>query len=89
MDEASSALDAITKEHIQNLILKICKERPITLVMVTHNIEEAVFLGQKIVVMDRGKIKQVIQNVYFGTENYRDDPEFYKVCRQVRRCLNE
>jgi NitT/TauT family transport system ATP-binding protein len=89
MDEASSALDAITKEHIQNLILKICKERPITLVMVTHNIEEAVFLGQKIVVMDRGKIKQVIQNVYFGTENYRDDPEFYKICRQVRRCLNE
>ncbi|WP_242850112.1 ATP-binding cassette domain-containing protein [Clostridium polynesiense] len=48
MDEASSALDAITKEHIQNLILDIYREKQLTLIMVTHNIEEAVFLGEKI-----------------------------------------
>lgn len=89
MDEASSALDAITKEHMQNLILNIYKERQITLVMVTHNIEEAVFLGQKIVVMGKGKIKKIIDNPYFGSDHLRDSPGFYKVCLQVRRWLNE
>ncbi len=89
MDEASSALDAIIKEHLQNLILKIYKEQKITLVMVTHNIEEAVFLGQKIVVMDKGKIRHILQNTYFGTEDYRNNPEFYKMCIKVRAWLNE
>lgn len=89
MDEASSALDAITKEHLQNLILNIYKEQKITLVMVTHNIEEAVFLGQKIVVMDKGKIRYILQNTYFGTEDYRNNLEFYKMCMQVRTWLND
>lgn len=89
MDEASSALDAITKEHIQNLILNIYKERQITLVMVTHNIEEAVFLGQKIIVMGDGKINHIIDNPYFGDENLRNNLDFYKVCLEVRKWLNE
>jgi NitT/TauT family transport system ATP-binding protein len=89
MDEASSALDAMTKEHIQNLILDIYKQRQITLVMVTHNIEEAVFLGQKIVIMGKGKIKDIIDNPYFGVEDLRNNLEFYKVCLEVRKCLNE
>ena len=89
MDEASSALDAVTKEHIQNLILNIYKKRKITLVMVTHNIEEAVFLGQKIIVMGKGKIKSAIDNPYFGAEDLRNNLEFYKVCLEVRKCLNE
>lgn len=89
MDEASSALDAITKEHIQNLILNIYKEKKVTLVMVTHNIEEAVFLGQKIIVMGDGKINHIIDNPYFGDENLRNNLEFYKVCLEVRKWLNE
>ena len=89
MDEASSALDAMTKEHIQNLILRIYKERQITLVMVTHNIEEAVFLGQKIVIMSNGKIVHITENPYFGNEDLRNNLEFYTICLQVRKWLNE
>jgi NitT/TauT family transport system ATP-binding protein len=89
MDEASSALDAITKEHIQDLILSIYKENQITLVMVTHSIEEAVFLGQKIVIMDKGRIKNIMDNPWFGIDDSRDNMEFYKICLQVRRWLNE
>lgn len=89
MDEASSALDAITKEHIQNIILNMYKERPTTLVMVTHNIEEAVFLGQKIVIMGKGKIKHIIDNPYFGEEDLRKNLEFYKICLEVRKWLDE
>lgn len=89
MDEASSALDTMTREHMQNLILQIFRERQITLVMVTHNIEEAVYLGQKIVVMEKGKIRQTIDNPYFGLDDLRNNLEFYKICLQVRKWLNE
>ena len=89
MDEASSALDVMTSERLQNLIMKIYKEQRITLVMVTHDIEEAVFLGQKIVVMDKGKIKHIIDNEYFGDDNLRNSPKFYEICNQVRKHLHE
>ena len=87
LDEASSALDEITKEHIQNLILKIYKKNPVTLVMVTHSIEEAVFLGQKIIIMGRGKIEHQIENPCFGDENNRLNSDFYNTCLEVRKRL--
>jgi NitT/TauT family transport system ATP-binding protein len=87
LDEASSALDAITKEHIQNLILSIYKKKPMTTVLVTHSIEEAVFLGQKIVVMERAAVKQIIDNPYFGDENIRSKPQYYSICHEVRKWL--
>jgi NitT/TauT family transport system ATP-binding protein len=89
LDEASSALDAITKEHIQNLILNLYKKKPMTMVLVTHSIEEAVFLGQKIVVMERSAIKHIIDNPYFGDENIRSKAEYYSICLQVRKWLYE
>lgn len=89
LDEASSALDEITKEHIQNLILDIYKKKPVTIVFVTHSIEEAVFLGQKIIVMGSGCINHEINNPYFGDENLRLRPEFYSLCIEVRKRLSE
>lgn len=87
MDEASSALDAINREHIQNLILKLYKKNPTTMVMVTHSIEEAVFLGQTIVIMERAGIRHRIENPYFGDENIRFKPEYYNICLEVRKWL--
>lgn len=87
MDEASSALDAINREHIQNLILKLYKKNPTTMVMVTHSIEEAVFLGQTIVIMERSGIRHIIENPYFGDENIRFKPEYYNICLEVRKWL--
>ncbi len=87
MDEASSALDAMTKEHIQNLILSIYKQRLLTLVMVTHNIEEAVFLGQKIIVMQNGNIRHIMDNPQFGLENSRSSLAFYRTCLELRAWL--
>lgn len=89
MDEPSSALDAITKEHIQNLILKLYKSNPITMVIVTHSIEEAVFLGQKIIVMSKAKIKHVLENPYFGDEELRSRLEYYSVCLEVRKWMDK
>ncbi len=89
MDEPSSALDAITKEHIQNLVLKLYKSDPVTMVIVTHSIEEAVFLGQKIIVMGKAKIKHVLENPYFGDEGLRSRMEYYSVCLEVRKWMDK
>jgi NitT/TauT family transport system ATP-binding protein len=89
LDEASSALDEITREHIQDLLLSIYKKRLITLVFITHSIEEAVFLGQKILVMGEGRIRHEIGNPWFGDEGLRLRPEFYSMCMEVRRLLAE
>ena len=87
MDEPSSALDAISKEHLQNAILDIYKSKPTTLLIVTHNIEEAVFLGQKIVVMEKSKISHIMDNPYFGMDGLRENLEFYRYCLEVRKWI--
>ncbi len=89
MDEPSSALDAMTKEHIQNIILSIYKRKPTTLITVTHNIEEAVFLGQKIVIMGKANIIHTMDNPYFGKDNLRENIDFYRFCLEVRKWIRE
>lgn len=59
MDEPFGALDAITRDYLQSEMLRIQKQLNITIIMVTHDIEEAVKLGDKIAVMDKGKLLQV------------------------------
>jgi len=88
MDEASSALDALTREAIQNLILQLYQEQSMTMVLVTHSIEEAVFLGQKIVIMGHGSIRQVMDNPCFGLVNARTAADYHQMCLRVREGLN-
>jgi NitT/TauT family transport system ATP-binding protein len=89
MDEASSALDAISREHLQNLILQLYKKKPITMVFITHSIEEAAFLGQSIVIMKRGGIKHILENPYFGDEGIRSKSDYYGICLEVRKWLQD
>lgn len=89
MDEATSALDAMTKEHIQNLLLKLYKKKPTTILFITHSIEEAVFLGQKIVIMEKSRIKKIINNPFFGDAKIRTKIEYYNICLKVRKGLEE
>ncbi|HEY5303628.1 MAG TPA: ABC transporter ATP-binding protein [Acidimicrobiales bacterium] len=51
MDEPFGALDALTREHLQALLQKICVERKLSVVFVTHSIDEAIFLSDRMVVM--------------------------------------
>lgn len=89
MDEPFSALDALTREEMQNLILKIHKENNLSYLIVTHNIDEAVFLGQDIAVMKDGEFIHMIDNPYFGDLKLREKEEFFELCKELRVMMSE
>ncbi len=91
MDEPFSALDAITREELQELLLNIWHEKPVTILLVTHSIEEAVYLGQRIAIFSPGPgaIISNISNPYFGDPRLKRRPEFYRVCSKVRSLLED
>lgn len=71
MDEPFGALDALTKIQMQQEILKIWEKERTTMVLVTHDIDEAIFLGQKVIVMSErpGEIKEIINTDYIETRD--------------------
>ncbi len=89
MDEPFSALDAITREEIQEAFLELWYKTQMTVVLVTHSIEEAVFLGNKIQILSSlpGKIIYDISNPHQGNIHLRSHPDFLKMCTEIRRRL--
>jgi NitT/TauT family transport system ATP-binding protein len=89
MDEPFSSLDALTREDLQQLTLDLRQETGLTAVVVTHNIEEAVFLGQRILVLGRAPNTQarVIENPGAGAPGYRGQPAYWEKCAELRSQL--
>ena len=77
LDEPFGALDAITKIHLQEQLLKIWRREKITMIIVTHDIDEAVYLGEKVIVMTPrpGRIKQ-IHKIELSAPRRRTGAEF-------------
>ncbi len=92
MDEPFGALDEMTREHMQDELLRIWKETETTVVFVTHSIPEAVYLSTRVVVMSPrpGKIASVIE-VDLGERQalVRDDPAFHTKVTEVRVALRK
>ena len=88
LDEPSSALDAFHKERFQDFILDIKKQYPMTLLCVTHSIEEAIILGEKILIMGPHGTYKIYENELYGMENMRESLVFYEKCLQIRGYLN-
>lgn len=90
MDEPFSALDAPTREDLEQLTLDLYRETQATIVFVTHNIEEAVFLGRKILVLGAPPHRsppRIIINSVAGTERCREQPAFAEQARTLREML--
>lgn len=89
MDEPFSALDALTREEAQELFIDIWNQYKTTTVFVTHSIEEAIYMGKKIVIMSHcpGTIVQVIDNPLFNTENLREKEEYLKLSSYLRSII--
>jgi ABC-type nitrate/sulfonate/bicarbonate transport system ATPase subunit len=89
MDEPFSSLDAITREKLQNLLRASWKESNIPYLLVTHSIEEAVYLGRRILVMagSPATIVAGFENPGFGTEGHRESESFFEQVRMVRRSM--
>jgi bicarbonate transport system ATP-binding protein len=83
LDEPFGALDAITKEELQEELLKIWNDHRCTVLMITHDIDEALFLADKLVMMTNGPAAGIgeIMNIDFPRPRDRDQimeqPEYY------------
>jgi len=85
LDEPFGALDAITKEELQEELLKIWQDHRCTVLMITHDIDEALFLSDRVVMMTNGPAAQIgeILEVPFARPRDRsrimEDPKFYEL----------
>ncbi len=83
LDEPFGALDAITREELQEELLKIWADHQATIMMITHDIDEALFLADRIVMMTNGPSAKIgeIMDVPFPRPRNRiqmmEDPEYY------------
>lgn len=85
MDEPFGALDAITKEELQEELLKIWQDHRCTVLMITHDIDEALFLADRIVMMTNGPAAKIgeILDIPFSRPRHRaqiiEDPHYYEL----------
>ncbi len=91
MDEPFSALDAPTREGLQALMLSLCEEAGVTVVLVTHNIEEAAFVGQRVLLLSKPPNREtnVLENTHNAQAEYRTSTAYQNVCSMLRIQIGE
>ncbi|GLS17417.1 ABC transporter ATP-binding protein [Labrys miyagiensis] len=93
MDEPFGALDALTRHQMQELLTQIWEEHRLTVLFVTHDVEEAVYLSDRIVVMGIGP-GRIIQSFDVGIprprrEEVMETPAFMDLQRRVHKAIRE
>jgi NitT/TauT family transport system ATP-binding protein len=93
MDEPFGALDEITRQRLNGELLTLCALANWTVVFVTHNVFEAVFLSSRILVMSR-QPGRIVADIDVGlpyprAASVRTEPEYTRVVAQVINCLED
>ena len=89
LDEPFGALDAITKEELQEELLQIWRDHQVTVLMITHDIDEALFLADRLVMMTNGPsatIGEVLDIPFTRPRNrarIMEDPQYYQLRNHV------
>ncbi|HEY3678176.1 MAG TPA: ABC transporter ATP-binding protein [Bradyrhizobium sp.] len=91
MDEPFGALDAQTRANMQNLLLKVLATEGKTVMLITHSVEEAIYLASRIVVVTArpARIKQIIDIpfAYPRDESLQERPEFGELRSHIRELV--
>jgi NitT/TauT family transport system ATP-binding protein len=93
LDEPFRALDALTKSVVQEFLLELFDEAPKTIFFITHDIEEAIFLGDTVVVMTTrpGRVLKMIAVDVDRPRDYRvlTSERFVQIEREVREAIHD
>lgn len=94
LDEPFSALDAITREALQLLFLDSWTAHPATTLFVTHDVEEAILLGQKVIIMPSSKqeMPEIVDNhlvFHMKQEDKRNSADFFEQTKRIRKVMQE
>lgn len=97
MDEPFGALDAETRWQMQELLLEVVSKEAMTVLLVTHDIDEALFLGDRIVFLSRhpGRVKEILKPGFkqgqrlTTKEALYDSPGFHEVSKHVIHLMRE
>ncbi len=90
LDEPFAALDALTREELQDDLLRLCASRGTAALFVTHDIGEAVYLGDRVGVMAAGRLvhEDAVPLPRPRPPGIRYDPAFGAVCRSLRAVMD-
>ena len=90
MDEPFAALDAMTREDLQDDLLALCATKKTTALFVTHDIAEAVYLADRVAVMEAGRIRDALAVALPRPRaaDIRYSPEFSALCREARLAMD-
>ncbi|MHB0876142.1 MAG: ABC transporter ATP-binding protein [Anaerolineae bacterium] len=90
LDEPFSALDAPTREGLEQLTVSLSVEADITTIFVTHSIEEAAMVGRRVLVLGTppNRTATVIENRLVGEGRRQSQPEFGRICGEIRAALS-
>lgn len=91
MDEPFAALDAITREELQDELQRICRTRGTSVFFVTHDIGEAVYLADRVAVMSAGHIRHDIRVELprARAQDVRYGAAFNAICAELRHAMDE
>ncbi|AIR85976.1 MULTISPECIES: ABC transporter ATP-binding protein [Erwiniaceae] len=95
LDEPFGALDALTRAHLQDSVMRIQQELKTTIVLITHDVDEAVLLSDRVLMMTNGPAAQVGEILTIDLPRPRsrvalaDEPRYHQLRQQVLHFLYE